>query len=458
MKQAVKQNARFIAAQVLSRLEPKRDYAAAILNRMLKDTQQRQRATDLVFGTLRNLNAIDTVINTFAGCHVNRIQKKLLNTIRAGCYEIVYTPSVGSHSIVDEAAKNTKTIAGQKQVNFVNALLRQILRRITNRQISLSQANNKRTLPQSIETGCEFDTDFLPDSDKNTIEFLSTVFSLPQWLVTDWLSEFGSEKTRDICFACNRRPSVYIRINRLKITPSELIEKFHRENIELEQVHNDVGSEDMLRVTSPGAVSQLPGFDEGLFTVQDLTASQPVRLLEPQQNWKILDLCAAPGGKTTQLAEVTGDSASIIATDIDSERLLKLQENIDRLGIKSVEIMNYGQIEGMEFDCVLLDVPCSNTGVLAKRVETRFRLEPQAITDLANTQSELLEKAAVMLRPNGRICYSTCSIQRQENSDIIRDFLSSHPEFSFITERLVMTSARRFDHDGGYAAIIRRIS
>jgi 16S rRNA (cytosine967-C5)-methyltransferase len=457
MKQAVKHNARFVAVQVLPRIEHKRDYASAILNKFLDKTDQRQRATDLVFGTLRNLTAIDAVINTFGGCPANRIQKKLLNIIRVGCYEIVYTPSVAKHSIVDEAAKNTKAIAGQKQVNFVNALLRQILRRIKNRQIPLSQANGKRTLPQNIETGCEFDTDFLHDSDTNAVEYLSTVFSLPQRLVTDWLSEFGNEITRQICFACNRRPSVYIRVNTLKINPNELIEKFRQENIELETVHNDIGSENMLRVKSPGAVSQLPGFDEGLFMVQDLTASQPVKLLEPQKNWRILDLCAAPGGKTTQLAEVTGDSASIIAADIDSERLLKLKENVERLGIKSVEIVDYEQIEGMEFDCVLLDVPCSNSGVLAKRIEMRFRMEPQDITEFAKTQRELLEKAVSMLKPNGTICYSTCSIQRQENSDIIKDFISRNSQFSLITEKFILPSAGEFDHDGGYAAIIRGI-
>ena len=457
MKQAVKHNARFVAAQVLSRIEPKRDYAAAILNRMLDKTDQRQRATDLVFGTLRNLTAIDAVINALSGCPVQRIQKKLLNIVRIGCYEIVYTPSAAKHSIVNEAAQSTKTIAGQKQVGFVNALLRQILRHIINHQTPLSKANIKRNLPLNIETGCEFDMDFLPDFEKEPAEYLSTVFSLPQWLVTDWLTEFGREKTHEICFACNRRPSVYIRVNTLKITPDELKAKFEQDNIELEKVHV-IGSENMLRVKSPGVVSLLPGYDEGLFMVQDLTASLPVKLLNPQKGWKILDLCAAPGGKTAQLAEVTGDLASIIATDYDSERLVKVKENIDRLGIKSVEVANYNEIEGMEFDCILLDVPCSNTGVLAKRIEVRFRLEPESIAEFAKTQRELLERATSMIRPYGTTCYSTCSIQRQENSDIVRDFLSSHVNFELVTEQQIVPSADIIDYDGGYTAIIKRLS
>ncbi len=457
-EQSQKRNARFIATQVLCRFEPERDYASEILNKMLDNTDQRQRATDLVFGTLRNLTAIDTVINAFSGCPVKRIQKKLLNIIRIGCYEIVYTPYVGKHSIVDEAAKNTRTIAGQKQVGFVNALLRQIIRHISNTQVPFLHANKRNLLPQSTETNCEFDTDFLPDSEINIAEYLSTVFSLPLWLVTDWVNEFGNEKTQEICSACNRRPSVHLRVNTLKTTPNELIEKFRKQDILVEAVQNDFRSENILRIKSPGAVSQLPGFDEGLFLVQDLTASLPVRLLNLQKDWKILDLCAAPGGKTTQMAEVTGDSASIIATDYDSERLSKVEDNIERLGIKSVEVLNYNKIEVMEFDCILLDVPCSNTGVLAKRIETRFRLKPESITEFTKTQSSLIEKAASLVRPYGTICYSTCSIQKQENSEVVGDFLNSHLDFNLVEEQLTLPSAGLIDHDGGYVAIIKKIS
>ena len=134
-------------------------------------------------------------------------------------------------------------------------------------------------------------------------------------------------------------------------------------------------------------------------------------------------MCAAPGGKTTQLAEVTSDSAKIIATDIDSERLTRLEENIKRLGITSVQILKYAKISDMKFDCILLDVPCSNTGVLAKRIETRFRIESGKIKEISRVQRDILEKAAIMLNPCGTICYSTCSIQNPENSEIVKKFL-----------------------------------
>ncbi len=213
----------------------------------------------------------------------------------------------------------------------------------------------------------------MPDPKTSPASYFSTTFSLPKWLVTDWLGEFEAELTRQICFASNRRPSIYIRPNTLKTKTQELAEKFRQADIDLEIV----ADESMIKIKSPRAVTQLPGFEEGLFTVQDITASQAVRILQPQAGWTILDLCAAPGTKTTQLAELTGDSAKIIATDIDSDRLKKVKENTDRLGINSVKIVAYERLQKVSaeiglFDCVLLDVPCSNTGVLAKRIEARY--------------------------------------------------------------------------------------
>ncbi len=444
--------ARFVAAQVLGRFNPKRNFAGPILDKFLDQTQQRQRATDLVFGTIRNLFAIDKVVDTFAGCPVERIQGKLLNIIRIGCYELIYSPSTQQYSIINEAGENAKAIAGTKQVGFVNALLRKITRHIKNRQIELSQADARRMLVQCAESGCEFDTDFLPDFETKPAEFLSVGFSLPQWLVTDWLCEFGKEQTRQICIAQNRRPSIYIRTNRLKTTAQKLIGKFEKGGIELEIVPDEM----VLRIKSPSAVTKLPGFEEGLFIVQDLTASQPVVFLAPQPGWTILDLCAAPGVKTTQLAEVTGDAAKIIATDIDAERLKKVKENSSRLGINSVVVVPYKQLADMKFDCILLDVPCSNTGVLARRIEARYRIRPEAITKLAKTQRELLEKNAGLLKPKGKICYSTCSIQKQENGELIRKFLDKNPGFKLELERLTLPSADGFDHDGGYTAVLSR--
>jgi 16S rRNA (cytosine967-C5)-methyltransferase len=459
-KGKISNGARTIATTALNKFDtdPKQDYAGPILNKLLRQTNEKQRATDLVFGTIRNRSAIDMVIAKLADCPAERIPAKLLNIIRIGAYELIYSPATAEYAIVNEAVENTKAIKGKKQAGFVNAILRQITRHIQNRQIPLSDANTQRTLPQTPSTGCEFDTDILPNPKDSPADFLSAAFSLPEWLVNIWLAEFGAQSTRQICFASNRKPAIYIRPNTLKTTTQQLTEKFHQADIDFE-ISAD---KSMIKLKSPQAVTELPGFTEGLFSVQDITASQPVRLLKPQPEWTILDLCAAPGTKTTQLAELTADKAKIIATDIDPYRLEKVKENTARLGINSITVVEYEQlfnnskfsILNSKFNAVLLDVPCSNTGVLAKRPEIRLRITPKAIAKLTKIQGELPETATAMIKPKGKICYSTCSIQRRENSELIKDFLQKNPHFKLESENLTLPSAEGFDRDGGYVAII----
>jgi len=459
------ESARFIAADVLRRFEPERTYAGTLLNRQLNRTQERQRATDLVFGVVRNLQAIDAVITTFSGRRIERINKKLLAVIRVGVYELLYRPDAPVYSVVNEAVNTAGRIGGKKQTGFVNAVLRQVDRHIVDRSRALADADPKRTLVQNARSGCEFDVDFLPDPEDSTAAHLSTCFSLPSWLVTDWLSEFGFERTRQICFGSNRRPSVYARVNPLKTTGSDLLERLAAADVQAELVNQgSLGSArpcEMIKITGPHAVDRLPGFAEGLFTIQDLAASHAVRLLDPQPGWRILDLCAAPGTKAMQLAEATQDSAQIVATDIDTQRLTKVGENQARSGLKSVTLLPHAQLSDQpeeSFDAVLLDVPCSNTGVLAKRIEVRFRLKRNSLQKLIKTQSALLDTAAHLVKPGGKICYSTCSIHRTENEDQVRAFAQRDDRFELESEELILPSAEGFDHDGAYAAILTRRS
>ncbi|MHC4361135.1 MAG: transcription antitermination factor NusB, partial [Planctomycetota bacterium] len=327
-------SARTVAMIVLNQLDPRRDYAGRILDNLLPQTSRRQQATDLVYGTIRNRMAIDMLITRLADCPIEKISTPLLNIIRIGAYELFYSPQTADYAIVNEAVENASAVAGQKQVGFVNAVLRQITRRIQNRQKPLTEADVKRMLPQNLSTGCEFDSDILPDVGRKPVDYLSTVFSLPRWLIIGWIADFGEEKTRQICFASNRKPSIYLRPNSLKTTPQELQQLFRQAEIDCE-----ITETGLLKLKNPKAIAKLPGFDKGLFSVQDVTSWQAVKALAlaPKPAKTILDLCAAPGGKTTQLAEETGDKARIIATDIDAERLKKVNENLRRLNIRSVK-------------------------------------------------------------------------------------------------------------------------
>jgi 16S rRNA (cytosine967-C5)-methyltransferase len=458
-------SARAVAAQVLRQFSSKQAHVGPILNRLLPQTEEKQRATDLVFGTIRNLRAIDVVVTTFSGRRIERINKTLLAVIRVGVYELIHNPQSPPYSIVNEAVNTAKKIGGRKQTGFVNAVLRQIVRHIAKRQTDLAGSDPMRTLVQTSLTGCEFDADLLPDPETSLATYLSTCFSLPQWLVEDWLSEFGPERTRQICFGSNRRPSVYVRVNPLRTTGAELAAQFESVGVNAEAVtwQDDASGPawEMLKVRGPHAVPQLPGFAEGLFTVQDIAAAHAVRLLDPQPDWRILDLCAAPGTKAIQMAELTRDAARIVATDIDAKRLAMVRENLARLSVKCVDVVPYAQCEqgtAEPFDAILLDVPCSNTGVLAKRIEVRYRITLDSLQGLAETQRGLLAKAATLVKPGGRICYSTCSIQRAEDRDVVGEFLGANKQFELAREELILPSAEGFDCDGAYVAILARTS
>jgi len=453
-------SARTLAAAVLQKFNPKKDYASDLLNKhidKLNSTAEKQRATDLVYGCLRNLSAIDHCVTTLADCPTERIQSRILSILRPAVYELLYCPQTADYAIVNESVETAKQTAGKKQTAFVNAVLRQITRHIKNRNAELKRANPQKIIPQNEHSGCLFDVDILPDTKTQITDYLHLAFSLPKWLIESWLAAYGHDSTRSICFACNRRPRLWLRPNTLKTSPEKFAETLAKNNIQYQFSEDNT----MLQVKHPSSVTTLPGFYKGEFTIQDISAIHAVNLLNPGQDRRILDLCAAPGTKTTHLAEHTHDKAEIIATDISAERLKLVEQNTKRLGISSVTIISYEKVEkepcnlGL-FDSILLDVPCSNTGVLSKRIEVRFRITPDAVTKITNTQLQLLETAVKCLKPNGKICYSTCSIQPDENKKLIEKFLDSHTDFKLETEKLTLPSAETPDRDGGYVAIIKR--
>jgi len=447
--------ARSIAVETLCEAELRREFAGETLKTYPQLTE-RQRATDLVFGVLRNRKVIDFVIERFSSFLITRVTIKILNVLRVAVFELIYCPQTVEYAIVDEAVEYTKHVANAKQAGFVNAVLRQTLRHIVSRQKLLEQAYPRKTVPQIPTTGCEFSIELFPDRDASPVEYLSIVFSLPAWLVGTWLSEYGLEQTKQIVFASNRRPSIYLRPNSLITTVDLLADKLKTEGVDCEII----AESKMIKLISPGSIAALPGFDEGLFSVQDLSAVEAVRLLNPQPDWTILDLCAAPGTKTIQLAQTAGGTAKIVSTDIDSSRLEKVKQNVARIGLSPcVTVIEYNALDDFikrfdGFDCVLVDAPCSNTGVLARRPEVRHRITLDGIVKLTRMQGDLLSKAAELLKPGGVLCYSTCSIQPQENSVLIKGFLQDNPGFALKEEKLVLPSVAHPDHDGGYMAVM----
>ncbi|KKL48054.1 hypothetical protein LCGC14_2329360 [marine sediment metagenome] len=454
MSDPKRQTARQVAFWVLNKFDVNRHDAGELLHKRISLTDQRGQATDLVYGAIRNMPAIDMVIEQAGSTPIKRISKKLLAILRIGAYELIYAPQTAEYAIVNEAVDLTHSVTGKKPAGFVNAVLRNLTRAIVCRDASLEGGDLRKTLPQSETNGCAFKDDVLPDPEADPSDYLSKGFSIPDWLVRGWISEFDLEVARGICFASNRRPGIFLAANTLKVSAEGLLEKLRAEGIECA----GPGESGLLKLKSHVPVSEIAGFSEGLFTVQDPAQVLPVRMLLPKPGQRVLDMCAAPGGKTVQMAQMMEDRGSMIASDIDVERLVKVDDNCKRLGITIVKTVIVDEASG-DFDAVLVDAPCSNTGVMARRCEVRLRINENAVKELAKTQLQLLTKAGELAHGGGRICYSTCSIMKDENSGVVESFLAENKSFVLESEKLTLPSLSKtddttFDHDGGYAAII----
>ena len=453
-----KLSGRGVAVSVLRKFDSGRGDVSDLLKEALIHTGERGKATDLVYGVVRNRNLIDHLLDKFGNINKGRVKGELLNILRIGVYEIVFCPGIEIYAAVNEAVSLGRS---GKQRGFLNAVLRNICRAIDNRRLKITEMSDK-IIPQNAKTGCMFKEPVLPDPQSHPNKYLSTAFSLPEWLTAEWIDEFGFETAYDVCMASNRKSGVYIQPNTLKITADELIRKFESSMDSKDFLAVCDGR--MIKVTGKD-ISSLPGFDEGLFTIQDPTAAAAMEMLDPKEGQTIVDLCAAPGGKTVRLAQLTAGNARIIAADIDAKRLEKVKENCQRLNIKSVETVSLesldARIQNLKVDAVVADVPCSNTGVMARRCEVRHRITKDKRNQLCKLQTTILEKAAVIIGNEGKICYSTCSILHRENRNIVNSFLKTHLDFKLVEDRLTLAqtaSNGRIDCDGGYVAVLERSS
>ncbi|NLH17823.1 MAG: methyltransferase domain-containing protein [Phycisphaerae bacterium] len=448
--------ARQVAVEALIRFE--RDLAdlQQHLHSFLNQTDQRAQATDLTYGVIRNRTLLDRLLHQFGDVNPCRVSPRLMNLLRIGAYEWIYAPQTAEYAIVDEAARLAGIQGGRKQVGFVNAVLRNLGRAIENRCVPRETADPRRCVPQSASTGCLFHQPVLPDPMENPAEFFAMAFSLPLWMIQEWVMEYGNETVQMICLGSNRRPSLFLQPNSLKTTPQSALDRLIQIGFECR-----LTSDGQIQLLSGYRMDDLPGFQEGWFHVLDPASTRPVGILDPQPGETVLDLCSAPGGKTVLMAQKMNNRGTIYATDADLQRLVKVRENCRRLGIENVKIIEKlsDLPEDLLFDAVLADVPCSNSGVMARRCEVRYRITPQAVANLTQIQYAILEQAAEKIRPAGRIVYSTCSILEEENNRLIRRFLDHHPDFILNQARLQfprMQSDEDPESDGGFAAFIMR--
>ncbi len=406
--------------------------------------------TELINGVIRHRLTLDTLISFFSKIPFNKIEPWVLYALRMALYQIVYLDRIPVSAAVGTSVELVKKLVRRTDaVRFTNALLRAIERSIQEKSVHESDAiNPQKALYRRENTWCTFQYPILPDPNAQPSSYLAINYSHPEWLIKRWINRHGVEKTAEICRADNLSPRLFLRINQGKISTPKFLELLANAGIRSHTFDNAV-------VVSGIAVSEIPGFAEGLFFVQDVSAMKVAQFLSVEKSDAVLDMCAAPGGKTTHIAELLGNAGCVYALDISLNRLRSVKENCRRMGIRNVSVVCGDASESrvpfhIKFDRVIIDAPCSNTGVLSRRVEARWRLKEEDIEKLALLQYSILKTGASLLKSDGFLVYSTCSIEPEENQDVVKRFISNEPQFYLDAEEYHLPGMD--GGDGGYMA------
>ncbi|MBD2310351.1 16S rRNA (cytosine(967)-C(5))-methyltransferase [Desertifilum sp. FACHB-1129] len=388
-------------------------YADVALDRWLRQSQlegvDRRFVTELVYGSVRRMRSLDFRIDQLAKKPADQQPPDLRTILHLGLYQLHYLDQVRAAAAVDTTVELAKTNGFRGLAGFVNGLLRSSHRRSENRP-------------------------FPDPAPASAIERLGIEYSYPDWIVEGWLTELGEAETEELCAFFNQTPTIDLRVNPLRTTRAEVEAQLQAWGVEVQPLPY---SPQGLRLTgSIGAIEKLPGFREGHWVVQDSSAQLVAYLLNPQPDEMIIDACAAPGGKTTHIAELMGDRGVVVACDRTPSRLKKLIYNTERLGLESVQICIADSRDFLDFDGkadrVLLDAPCSGLGTLHRHADARWRQTPESVQELTVLQGELLNATARWVKPGGTLVYSTCTLHRAENESAIAAFLDAHPDWSIL--------------------------
>ncbi|KAB2833795.1 MAG: 16S rRNA (cytosine(967)-C(5))-methyltransferase RsmB [Candidatus Brocadia sp.] len=449
-----KTDVRYECIRILRAIDEQEVFARELLSERCSrgDLSERDKGllTELTNGVIRHRLSLDTIISSFSKIPLARIEPWILYALRMGLYQMIYLDRIPPSAAVNTSVELVKKLIRRADaVKFTNAVLRSVERSIHNKSAHASETIDlQKALHKRDDTWCTFHMPIFPNPVEAFSSSLAANYSHPEWLIQRWISRYGKEKTMEICKANNRTPRLFLRINQRKISVREFVGLLDKRGIRADTVNDAV-------VVADIAVQEIPGFAEGLFFVQDISAMKVADFLKTEKSHIVLDLCAAPGGKTTHIAELLEGTGWVYALDISFNRLRLVKENCRRMGIQNVFLV-CGDASGgrvpfqIQFDRVLIDAPCSNTGVFARRTEARWRLKERDIQTLASLQYSILKAGAAMMKPDGYLVYSTCSIEPEENQEVIKKFLDSESQFYLDAEDCYLLGTNT--GDGGYMA------
>ncbi len=428
-------------------------------------------ASDLLNGIIKRRLAIDNIIEKIAKRNVRNIKTELLAIIRLGAYQLLFEENIPDFAAIDTSCNLAKMFAKRKQIGFINAVLRTIQRCITNRNITINnninisetdKQNLIYILPIDKNKGIQFSRQILPEPTSQIDGYLALAYSYPKWLIKRWLGFWNYNQLKDILSAGNAKPAIILRPNRIKLkdnSAEKLAESLRQERCSVKILKQ---YQAVMLISAP-AMTSLKAYKNGLFQVQDPTASMLAENLELNEQMKILDLCAGLGTKTTQIAEITNDKAIIYATDKNADKLHSLNRNAQRLGLKSIKTISLDELNNAKyknyFDVIILDVPCTNSGVFDRRPEARWRIKQKDFELFSKASLGLLEFAQKLLNESGQLGFSTCSIDKQENEYTIEQFIRSD-NFNIIKHKLTLPNyddeLNRTTLSGGYYCILKK--
>ncbi|MBI3610262.1 MAG: 16S rRNA (cytosine(967)-C(5))-methyltransferase RsmB [Nitrospirae bacterium] len=360
--------------------------------------------TELVYGVLRRRSYLDWAIGRFS-THRRRQSVKLKNLLRLGAYQILFLDRVPASAAVNESVRLAKTLGEGAIAGFVNAVLRAMAR--------------AETIP-------------LPAPADDPVLHLSVKYSHPEWLVKRWLPRLGAERTAALCAANNEIPPVTVRVNTLRTTRDALSAELKRAGIEV--TYCRVSSSGLM-LRGVAHLTELPAYQRGDFYVQDEAAQLVGLAVNPKPGERILDACAAPGGKSTHLAELMGDRGEVVAADAGAKRLERIVENAGRLSLASIRPIvadltgDPAPLGKAPYDRILVDAPCSGLGILRRNPEAKWYKAEAVIGTMAAAQLKILAAVAPLLKHGGLLVYSTCTTEPEENEAVIGAFLAGHPDF-----------------------------
>lgn len=401
--------ARGAAALVLRMVLDDGAYTNIALNQYLRGSRlsdlDRRLATELVYGTVKALGTLDWYLEQCVTRPLDKVAPEILCILRMSAYQLLYMERIPASAACNEAVKLTRSVSHEGSAKFVNGVLRGLLRK---------QAAGELSFPEEGDAG-----------------YLSLKYYHPRWLVKRWLGPWGREGTERLLAFDNSAAPVCLRVNTLVTTREQLLQDLAEAGA---QVHASAWSADGIVCEKLPSLHALMAALPKHFYIQDESSMLVAPLLAAAPGMRVLDLCSAPGGKTTHIAQLMQNKGEIIACDVHEHKLELIAENAKRLDITCIEpLLNDATVERSEwlgaFDRVLVDAPCSGMGVLRRRAEARWRKQRKDLKLFPPLQLAILEQAAKYVKDGGRMVYSTCTIEQSENHYLVEEFLANHPEW-----------------------------